>query len=312
VRTESFSDLVRAIVFAWGPRPHSERQPPLAPQHAFTAAFDYKIGELQSGTGGVVDNRQLRRERWVLLHNIIRTGEPVMACLAGVWMVLLVIDFTRGLTPALTTVSRVIWLVFALDFLAELTVAPDKTRYLKRHWLVAVSLVLPILRIARLARLARIARAARGARLVRAIGSFNRGMAALRATMRRRGIGYVAALTALTTIAGAAAMYAFEHDVADPAGIHGFGTALWWTAMIMTTMGSAYWPQTVEGRIVCVLLALYAFAMFGYVTATLSSFFIDRDASRDDAALAGQRSLDALASQIAALRALVETQSQRR
>ena len=67
----------------------------------------------------------------------------------------------------------------------ESDVAPSKTRYLKRHWLVAVSLVVPILRIARLARVARIARAARGARLVRAIGSFNRGMAALRATMRR-------------------------------------------------------------------------------------------------------------------------------
>jgi len=68
--------------------------------------------------------------------------------------------------------------------------------------------------------------------------------------------------------------------VPDPAGIHDYGTALWWTAMLMTTMGSAYWPQTGEGRILCVLLALYAFAVFGYVTATLATFFVSRDMAR--------------------------------
>jgi voltage-gated potassium channel len=227
-----------------------------------------------------VGNQRLDRERWVLLNNVIRTLEPVMAVLGITWTVLLVIDFTRGLTPALTIASRAIWIIFAVDFVAELFVAPHRLRYLKRHWLVAISLVLPAIRVARLARLFRFARATKGVRLVRTIGSFNRGMSALRTTMRRRGTGYVAALTILTTIAGAAAMYAFENSVADPSGIHDFGTALWWTAMIMTTMGSAYWPQTFEGRVLCVLLAVYSFTMFGYVTATLSTFFIDRDAQR--------------------------------
>ena len=46
--------------------------------------------------------------------------------------------------------------------------------------------------------------------------------------------------------------------------------------MIMTTMGSTYWPQTAEGRLMCVGLALYAFAMFGYITAIVASFFVAR------------------------------------
>ena len=71
-------------------------------------------------------------------------------------------------------------------------------------------------------------------------------------------------------------------------------------------MGSAYWPQTDAGRILCVLLALYSFTVFGYITATLATFFIDRDASRDDAAVAGQQSIDRLTEQVAALRTLVE------
>ena len=76
--------------------------------------------------------------------------------------------------------------------------------------------------------------------------------------------------------------------------------------MIMTTMGSAYWPQTAEGRILCVLLALYSFTVFGYVTATLASFFIHRDAGRPETDLASQDSIDTMRREIGALRTLIE------
>lgn len=46
----------------------------------------------------------------------------------------------------------------------------------------------------------------------------------------------------------------------------------------MTTLGSEYWPQTPEGRILCIVLALFAFAVFGYITATIATFFIGQDA----------------------------------
>ena len=52
--------------------------------------------------------------------------------------------------------------------------------------------------------------------------------------------------------------------------------------MIMTTMGSAYWPQTDAGRVLCVLLSLYAFGVFGYVTALLASFFVGRDVEKGE------------------------------
>ena len=38
----------------------------------------------------------------------------------------------------------------------------------------------------------------------------------------------------------------------------------------------------------------------------MSSFFIDRDAARNDAAVAGQKSVDKLVEEIAALRMLIE------
>lgn len=121
----------------------------------------------------------------------------------------------------------------------------------------------------------------------------NRGMRVLAASMGRRGFGYVMAATAIITLTGAAGIYAFEHGLPNGT-ITDYATALWWTAMIMTTTGSDYFPKTAEGRVLCFLLALYAFAVSGYVTATLATFFVAQDAESDDAELAGAKSIKAL------------------
>jgi voltage-gated potassium channel len=162
-------------------------------------------------------------------------------------------------------------------------------------------LVVPAFRVVRFARVLRAFRATRGLRLIKVVGSLNRGMNALGASLGRRGFGYVVTLTVVMTLAGAAGMYAFENEVND--GLTSYGEALWWTAMIMTTMGSQYWPHTAEGRVLCVLLALYAFAIFGYVTATLATFFVEHDARSAESQVAGARSIAALRSEIAELRA---------
>ncbi len=73
--------------------------------------------------------------------------------------------------------------------------------------------------------------------------------------------------------------------------------------MIMTTMGSQYWPQTGEGRVLCVVLALYAFGVFGYVTAALATFFVGRDAETKSGPIAGSREIARLAAEVRALRA---------
>jgi len=118
--------------------------------------------------------------------------------------------------------------------------------------------------------------------------------------MGRRGFGYVVALSALVALTGAAGMYAFENETAG--GFDNYGEALWWTAMLLTSLGSQYWPRTAEGRVLCFILSLYGFAVFGYVTATLASFFIGRDAEDGEAEIAGAQAVGELKAEIAALR----------
>lgn len=214
-----------------------------------------------------------------LAQRIVDGLERPMIALGFLWLALLVVEFARGLTPGLRLLGTVIWIIFLLDFLLELALSESKPDYLRRHWLTALALVVPALRLFRLFRMAplfRVAARAPGIRTVQVLGSLNRGMRALGSSLKRRGFGYVAILTLLVGVGGAAGMYALERD-APGGGYTNFGDALWWSFMILTTMGTDYWPRTGEGRLLCFGLALYAFAMFGYVTATLASFLVGRD-----------------------------------
>ncbi len=276
------------------------------------------MSQMQSAEklGTTPDEKEaLEKERFEVLKRLEGWLETPMLVLAFVWLALLIVEFIWGESSLFETIGTTIYVVFILNFVLEFTLAPRKADYLKRNWLTAISLLVPALRIFRVIRVFRVVRlasAGRGLRLLRVVSSLNRGMQALGASLSRRGFGYVFALTLLVTFAGAAGMYTFEKEA--PGGLHSYGEALWWTAMIMTTMGSQYWPQTIEGRVLCVFLALYAFAVFGYVTATLATYFVGRDAESTKAEVAGSAQLTALQEEVRALRdeirGLVERRSE--
>ncbi len=239
----------------------------------------------------------LHEARWELLTHINTLTDKLMTALAFVWLGLLIIDFIQGLTPLLQAISNIIWILFIVDFVIEFIIAPHKRQYLRRNWLTALSLLLPALRVLRIFRAFRLLGASRTLRtvsFVRLVTSLNRGMRATAKTLGRRNVGFVVAFTIVVTFAGAAAMLLFESpqslyesgvtDQIDPdAGFRNYGDAVWWTAMLMTTLGSEYWPQTAEGRILCWMLSIYALVVFGYITAALASYFIGVDRDRQEA-----------------------------
>ena len=225
-------------------------------------------------------NPNLRHERWKLTARLIRALEAPMLVLSALWTALLIVEFTRGLAAWLRVVSDLIWVAFIAQFAIEFIASPAKRLYLRKHWVTALSLGLPafrLLRLVRVARVARLAGAARGVRLARLLGALNRGMRTLARGFGRRGLGYLVLLTSFVAVTGAAGMYRFELDAPGGSGFPDYGSALWWTAMLLTTMGSEYWPRTPEGRVLCLLLALYAFAVFGYVTAAIAAYFVGKD-----------------------------------
>ena len=239
--------------------------------------------------------------------------ETPMLVLGFAWLGLFIVELVWGLNPLLEAIANTIWIVFIVDFGIKFSLAPRKQSYLRHNWLTAFSLLLPALRTFRIMRVIQSlqsVRAVRGLQLVRVMTRTNKGMRVLAASIGHRGFGYVVGLTAIVTLIGAAGMYAFEREISSQngngTGITDYGTALWWTAMIMTTVGSDYFPKTAEGRVLCFLLALYAVAVCGYVTATLATFFISQDTENGEAKLADTKSIQTLQAEITALRTEIQ------
>lgn len=218
-----------------------------------------------------------KTRRWRTLIHLDEWLEPMMVLLGILWLLLLIVEFAWGLTRWVTWIGNAIYIVFIIEFLLRFSIAPGKRTFLKRNWLTLIALALPALRILRLARALRLLRFTRGLRLVRLLTSMNRGLRSLGRAMQQRGAGYVGALTLAVTLTGAAGMLVFEgRGTHAPFG--GYAEALWWTAMIITTLGSDYWPQTAEGRVLTLLLSIYAVGVFGYLAGSLASAFVGRDA----------------------------------
>lgn len=242
--------------------------------------------------------QQLVNERKKLVASVERVLEGPMIFLGFVWLVLLIIELIWGLTKTLEYLSLGIWIIFIIDFVVKFFLAPEKGTFFKKNWLTAISLIIPALRVFRLVRAIRLLRGLRGIRLVRIVSSINRSMKSLAATMRRRAFGYVMIITLIVTFAGAAGMYAIEKP--NP-GFDSYGMALWWAAMRIITAGSEHYPLTPEGRALAFLIALFGYTIFGYVTATIATYFIGRDAEEKQAPIAGAKDVEELRKDIAAL-----------
>ena len=244
-----------------------------------------------------------RDERWEALRDLDEWLRVPMLVLSVVWLALVVAELLGVSNTLLETFGTAIWAIFIVEFALRLVLAPDRSEFLKDSWLEIISLIVPAFRILRGVRALRAVRFLKGARLVRVIGTANRSMIALKATLARRAFGYVIVLTVVVVALGAAGMLSFEPAGEVAGGFTSYGDALWWTAMLVATLGSEFWPKTTEGRVLCFLLAMYGFAVFGYITASFASFFVGRDADTDEAPVVGAKDLARLSDEIAALRA---------
>lgn len=246
---------------------------------------------------------QLISERKKLLTSVEKLLEGPMIFLGFVWLTLLVIELVWGLSKPLEYLSLTIWFIFIVDFIIKFVLAPVKFVFLKKNWLTAISLIIPALRVFRIFRVVRLLRGLRGIRLVRIVSSLNRSMKSLAATMRRRAFGYVMMFTLIVTFAGAAGMYAIEKP--NP-GFDSYSMALWWTAMRVITAGNEFNPSTPEGRGLAFIIAVFGYTIFGYVTASLATFFIGRDAEEEEAPVAGAKDVADLKTEIIALTKSIE------
>jgi voltage-gated potassium channel len=206
------------------------------------------------------------RAHWAVL--LERATDHPLTLLALVLLPLLLAPFLVTLSPGLAEVlgkaDGIIWAVFAGTLLAALLVSPDRSRYLRRHWLDLLLVVVPLVGLVR---------AARALRLVWALGAAVRVLHGSRRLLVRRGTSFLLLGVSLVVVVAAGLIVAVERD--DPhATIHTYGDGLWWALTTIATVGYGdKYPVTAEGRGLAVALMLVGIAAFGVLTAELVALF---------------------------------------
>jgi len=180
-------------------------------------------------------------------------------------------DLPPEVRAACSFVLAVTWLLFVLDYLVRARLAPHPWRYVRRHPLELAVVVLPVLR---------------PLLLVSVVVRLNRVNAV---RLRGRVVRFAAAGTALLVVVGALTVTQAERG-APGASIVNLGDGFWWAMVTITTVGYGdLTPVTPVGRVIAVCLMLGGIALLGVVTATLSSWLVERvtDTSSPDDRLGG-------------------------
>jgi voltage-gated potassium channel len=161
-----------------------------------------------------------------------------------------------------------LYVVFVLDYVVRLCLAENRLHWFLSNLLDLAAVVLPFLRPLRILRLVSVVEA-----LQRAIGGAIRG-----------GVIIYSALSAVVLVYAASLAVLDAERSAPNAFIRNFGDALWWAMSTITTVGyGEFYPVTVVGRMVAVLLMIGGISLIGTITATVASWIVERVAQEDTA-----------------------------
>jgi voltage-gated potassium channel len=169
-------------------------------------------------------------------------------------------------------IDTLVCFIFLGDFFYHLTVTKDRLGYLKWGWIDFISSI-PMVGPFRIGRLVRVARIIRIIRVARAGGNI---INALTRNRTRNTLISVIGGTIVLVMITSLAIINFEELPADD--------ALWWSVYALLTgeLGD-HSPNSIEGKIIAVLLMTAGVALFGTFTASIASFFFEPDNEEDEA-----------------------------
>ena len=209
------------------------------------------------------DGRRGALTQFVSGHRV--AWEIVMAALTAVYVALSLFEDTTPLTVTpYTAVLFVLSAVFLGEFTARWWDAPNRTTYLKGHWidlLTSFPLVGPLraLRMLRLLRFMRLGLAVRS--LV--LGS------------RVDNSWLIWPFLLFFWFASAYALWLAEHSV-NPA-ITTFSSALLYAFLTACTVGyGSFSPVTIEGKLISGLIVFVAIGLIGFTSARLTAMYLNQ------------------------------------
>lgn len=155
----------------------------------------------------------------------------------------------------------IIWALFATELLIKVLLSPNPIRYMIKNWPDVLIVAMPFLRPLRFLRILLI---------------LPRAWRQTKAVLRQKTLSFIGLTSLSTVLLSAAFVYLVEKGTDSP--INDFSDAIWWAMTTITTVGYGdMYPITPFGRGVAVFLMLTGITLFGLLTASVASFFIEED-----------------------------------
>ena len=166
------------------------------------------------------------------------------------------VELPYDIGEGLLVVNAVIWIVLAVDMVVRIVLARSSWRYLIRHPLDVLAVVVPMLRPLKV-----LTVFTSGRQLLTSQGVVKTGQAVL-------------ASAAVIVWVGAVMVLNFERGAPD-ASINSIGDALWWAVVTVA-------PVTVGARSVAACLMAVGIAIIGVVAASVAAWFVRISAEKDE------------------------------
>ena len=216
------------------------------------------------------------------LERTLERADPFMAWL-GVLFALLVgyelaVDLGTGATQVLSIAGWVIWGLFLTEFAAHLYLAPQRLRYIRRHWIRVLAILIPTLRFLRFLRLLRLGRALPAGRV---LTSSYRVAGTARKLLSTR-LAYLGALATVVAVAVAELAYLFERDAAQPA-FSSFGDAVLWAFTAVVALQGDPTPTTTGARLAMLVGFGFGLVVVATLAGSVGAFLVDDRRERADA-----------------------------
>ncbi|MER5177813.1 potassium channel family protein [Streptomyces sp. NPDC002896] len=212
-----------------------------------------------------------RQARWEQ-RTEIPLGVASLAYLAAYAVWVLGESLPEDWRDACLAVTMASWALFVVDYAVLWRMSGQGLRFVRKHWLDTIVLLLPLLR---------------PLRFVRLYEAMQRRRHEPRLAVYARVMAYASMSVVLLGFTGALAVYHAEHTAAG-ASIRTFGEAVWWTCSTLATVGYGdVVPVTPMGRLVAVGLMCCGLALLAAVTGSFSSWLIQVFTREDQARARG-------------------------
>jgi voltage-gated potassium channel len=213
------------------------------------------------------------------------TDNPLLIIAIGSLPLLLLEIISHRLTSGdktfLLVVNVTVFLAYAVDYVVEFLVTPEKGRYVRSEWsslLIVVAQLFAILPAMSFLGFLRGARALRViSSLTRVIGISMASRSQGREILKKRATSFAFGLAGFTLITSAVG-FTLAEDVGKDGRVQSFFDALWWAGATITTVGYGdIYPITAAGRVIAIFTMLVGISTLAVVTARIAQFLIKND-----------------------------------